>query len=53
MSKTKLPIKGEYYADYDADTESYCVFNINTDGFAYASLMSPEEAERNANERNN
>jgi len=46
--------KGEYFADYDEETESYCVFHTDfKTGHAFSSYTSPEQAEKDAEERNN
>jgi len=46
--------KGEYFADYDEETESYCVFHTDyKTGHAFSSCFSMAQAERDAEERNN
>jgi|GEM_PF-5505995 len=50
--KEQLEI-GEYFAEYDEDSASYCVFHTDfKSGFAFSSFSSEQEAERNAKERN-
>lgn len=45
--------KGEYYVDFDDDTELYCVFHTDKgDGKAFASYSDKGEATKDANERN-
>jgi len=46
--------KGEYFVDYDEETESYCVFHTDIkQGIAFSSWASPQQAEKDAEERNN
>ncbi len=43
----------EYFADYDSETQLYCVFSIGAkEGFAYSSWASMEQAEADARRRN-
>ena len=45
---------GEYFADYDEETESYCVFHTDyKTGHAFSSWTSMAQAEKDAEERNN
>jgi len=45
---------GEYFADYDEETELYCVFHTDfKTGHAFSSWGGMEEAERDAEQRNN
>jgi hypothetical protein len=45
--------KGEYYSDWDTDTQMYCVFHTDLkSGHAFASYSSPEEAKIDADNRN-
>ena len=45
---------GEYFADYDEDSGSYCVFHTDfRQGIAFSSWASMAQAERDAEERNN
>jgi len=45
---------GEYFVDYDEETESYCVFHTDLrQGIAFSSFASMAQAERDAEERNN
>lgn len=41
----------EYYADYDEDSQSHCVFGKNN-GKAYASFATKEQAENEADRMN-
>jgi len=51
---TEVNQKGEYFADYDEETESYCVFHTDfRQGIAFSSWASMAQAERDAEERNN
>ena len=44
---------GEYFVDYDEDSNSYCIFHTDIKtGFAYKSFASEEEAERVCKEMN-
>jgi hypothetical protein len=54
MSNSELLSKGEYFADYDESTEMYCVFHTTfKTGFAFSSWASIEQAEQDAENRNN
>lgn len=46
-----IKIDFEFYSELDEESELYCVFGSDS-GFAYASYASEEEAERDANTRN-
>lgn len=41
-----------YYADYDESVNGYCIFHTENE-HAFASYISEEEAEQDAEERNN
>jgi len=44
---------GYYFAEYDDDSQSYCVFHTGLNsGRAYSSFSSMREAERDAEQRN-
>jgi len=45
--------KGEYFADYDEESGSWCIFHTDyKTGFAFASYASKEEAEEKTEKRN-
>lgn len=44
-------MKDQFYADYDENSQLYCVFGTET-GKAYSSYASQEEAEEDAKKRN-
>jgi hypothetical protein len=53
MLNDNLIPKGEYYSDWDTDTQMYCVFHTHLkSGHAFASYSSPEEAKIDADNRN-
>lgn len=50
--KEQLSI-GEYFADYDEDSASWCIFHTDyKTGFAFKSFASQQEAESRAEEMN-
>lgn len=48
---SSMPGPGEYYADYDDETGTYCVFHTENNR-AFASFSDKEEAENVAAEMN-
>jgi hypothetical protein len=51
-SNKKTATKGEYYVELDENSELYCVFNTETNGRAYSSWASKEDAQEDADTRN-
>ncbi len=46
-------MQGEYFADYDSVTGLWCVFHTDhKTGFAFSSWVSREQAEKEANKKN-
>jgi len=53
-NNAELIKKDKYFADYDEETESYCVFHTDyKTGHAFSSWASMAQAERDAEQRNN
>lgn len=54
MTTTEQLKIGKFFADYDEDTDSWCVFHTDyKTGFAFSSWATREQAEQDAKERNN
>ena len=43
---------GAFYIEYDEDSQAYCIFHTETEGFAYASFSDREEADAVATQMN-
>ncbi len=51
-SKTKDIKLGEFYAEYDRNSEMWCVFHTESDGFCYETHLDERSAQEGAKQKN-